>query len=1213
MIFNLTKYLFVLVASMAFFIEAKAQCTVSITPSTTTVPCNGGQVTLTASATGGSSSVLNEDFNSGSVGSGWSVSASGKFNNPCDASYDGNTYMWMGNTTAAPRNMTTVGFDLSCGAEVCFYLDYATQGGSSPCEGPDLSDEGVNFEYSTDGGNTWTLIHYFNPNGGYDATLTSWNQYCYTIPPGAETTNTMFHWYQGGSSGNCCDHWGIDDVTINAVDCSSFWYDWAQVPGTTGPAGDNPVQVVNVSSDTTYEVTYTDGAGTACSNTVTIDVLDVQADFTSTNVCESQQSQFTDASVGNGDNIVGWEWDFDNDGVVDNTTQNPGNVFPSIGNYNVTLSVTSSGGCTDQITQTVEVFPVPQVAFTQTDVCDGTQMDFTDQTTIASGSIASWSWDFGDASGTSTNQNASYTYSTYGNYDVQLSTTSDNGCTDSEIISVTVNQNPTADFVVNDVCDGEDYILLDSSVPVAGNPITLWEWDFENDGNVDYSGQNTTHLYSSSGNYDVTLSIEDQMGCTNTITQTIEVFDLPVPNFTVPEVCEGASTQYTDNSSSTDGTIDFWDWDFSSDGSVDNTQQNPSQILGIAGTYNTTLTVTSSLGCVNTVTIPALVNPNPVAEYSWADVCDGEVMSFQDLSSVSTGSISSYQWDFGDFSGSDTQQNTSYTYASYGQYDVVLAVVTDKGCIDSKTHQVEVFQNPTVSYSSSYECLGVPITFQDNSDIHGANSATYSWDFNSDGTVDLTGPVNDYVYPNSGNYMANLTVVTNNGCSESYTEEIIVFPKPVASFVGQDVCENFAVDFSNYSNVSSGSITSQFWDFGNGNTSTQAEPSEVYSNEGIYTVMLEVTTDNGCVASTTETVDIYPTPVPQFVVADVCDGTIVNFTDFSNVSNTYTNNSIVDWLWDFGTNPTSGTQGQFASKLYNGPGTYTVTLDVTTNHGCENSYQSDVVVYPNPDVNFESPNPDGCTEWCPIITNSSTISSGMNNSYFWDLGDGTVSTDEFPVHCFTNGTLADVSYNVSLTVTSDFGCVTTVTENNFITVYPEPVAEFEHDPIEGDIYNPTIEFINQSLIADMYDWTFDNLGTSSLENPSFTFPDQDSGVYVICLNVETIHGCTSDTCHEVGIKGYSNLYVPNAFTPDGDGVNDSFMPSVYGFSEEGYQFMVFDRWGTLIFSTTNLNDAWDGTYLGQDCMLDTYVWKLKAEDKYNGDIISHMGHVNLIR
>ena len=236
--------------------------------------CNGGNIVLTAVGQGEFDLILNNSFDGGNAGSGWSTNVTAMYNNPCDPSIDGGSYMWMGSSSPHPRIVATVPMDVSCGGEVCFFLDFATQGNASPCEGIDLANEGVYFEYSTNGGATWTTIQYYGPAGvgnntaagGTNAQMTAWNQYCLTIPPGAETAATLFHWAQTGSSGNLNDHWGLDNVTISSlVNCAPYVYDYTYLP----PSSDNPVQTTNITSTTTYTVNYTNGVD-ACSTTLTV-------------------------------------------------------------------------------------------------------------------------------------------------------------------------------------------------------------------------------------------------------------------------------------------------------------------------------------------------------------------------------------------------------------------------------------------------------------------------------------------------------------------------------------------------------------------------------------------------------------------------------------------------------------------------------------------------------------------------------------------------------------------------------------------------------------------------------------------------------------------------------------------------------------------------------------------------------------------------------
>jgi gliding motility-associated-like protein len=240
------------------------------------IDCNGGSFTLVAQGIGASVVLMNNNFDSGSMGTGWSSNVTADFSNPCDPSLDGGTYMWMGNSAQHPREIETIPLDVSCGGEICFLLDFATQGFASPCEGIDLADEGVYLEYSIDGGVTWVTMEYYGPAGvgnnyqpaGTNPQMTSWNQYCLPIPAAAMTAATQFHWAQTGSSGLNNDHWGIDNVTISSVaNCDPYLYDWTQVPGNDN----SPIQVENITSDTTFTVWYGNTTD-ACSTEVTITI-----------------------------------------------------------------------------------------------------------------------------------------------------------------------------------------------------------------------------------------------------------------------------------------------------------------------------------------------------------------------------------------------------------------------------------------------------------------------------------------------------------------------------------------------------------------------------------------------------------------------------------------------------------------------------------------------------------------------------------------------------------------------------------------------------------------------------------------------------------------------------------------------------------------------------------------------------------------------------
>ena len=324
------------------------------------IDCNGGDVQLTADGVGSFEYVLYNDFNTGAAGTGWSSTGGAAFGEPCGSNPTASPYYWASTSIGTPQ-LTTIPFDVSCGGVVTFDMSYATQGGASPCEGPDLPNEGVTFQYSTNGGITWTTIQYWDPVGGYDPILTSWNTYSFPIPPGAMTPNTTFQWIQNNSSGACCDNWGIDNVSITSLlDCTPYWYDWSQIPGSPDAA----VQNETVVTTTTYIVTYTNGID-ACYDTVTFVVpLGSTADAGPDQVyCLGSPGVVIGLDPVCPDNGATFSWDNGGgSGTIDlipagGTTNGQGSVSPAATTtYEVTVDF---NGCqvTDQVTVIVDAPP----------------------------------------------------------------------------------------------------------------------------------------------------------------------------------------------------------------------------------------------------------------------------------------------------------------------------------------------------------------------------------------------------------------------------------------------------------------------------------------------------------------------------------------------------------------------------------------------------------------------------------------------------------------------------------------------------------------------------------------------------------------------------------------------------------------------------------------------------------------------------------------
>jgi len=277
-----------------------AQCTVVASAQNTTIPCNGSTV-LSVSGSGMSQVAFGETFNNGQP-VGWQFSQIVTIaNNTCGVpSLDGTNFMWMGNQSIAPRVMTTIPLDVSSGGQVCFDMRYAIQTQPSPCEGPDLANEGVYVQYSTDAGLSWTTMQYWSPNGGYDPARTTWANYCLPIPAAAQTTSTSFRWTQLAVSSAANDHWGLDNIQITAT-APNFNITWLHDNYSYGPGvytGNNPTPVTPT-QQTSYIVMMTDSINT-CYDTITIAVSYPQIDSITTinPTCGSINGSLTATSSG---------------------------------------------------------------------------------------------------------------------------------------------------------------------------------------------------------------------------------------------------------------------------------------------------------------------------------------------------------------------------------------------------------------------------------------------------------------------------------------------------------------------------------------------------------------------------------------------------------------------------------------------------------------------------------------------------------------------------------------------------------------------------------------------------------------------------------------------------------------------------------------------------------------------------------------------------
>jgi len=284
---------------------------------------------------------------------------------------------------------------------------------------------------------------------------------------------------------------------------------------------------------------------------------------------------------------------------------------------------------------------------------------------------------------------------------------------------------------------------------------------------------------------------------------------------------------------------------------------------------------------------------------------------------------------------------------------------------------------------------------------------------------------------------------------------------------------------------------------------------------------------------------------------------------------------------------------------------YVVKHLVSDAGGCADSISQTITVYPTPVICFTD-SASGCVPLTVDFTDCSLFAGTCS----WNFGDGSPpETNCNPTHIFSN----PGCYDVTLTVTSPAGCQVTLMQPCYVEGFPWPTADFESTPVEITIMNPLVNFIDKSTGATSWRWNFGDTtttgDTSTVQNPTYNYPD--TGCYNVTLILENQYGCTDTIVKPVCIIDISSIYVPNAFSPNADGTNDWFALKEHYFCE--VEMYIFDRWGNLIYETTNLK-GWDGTANGGVDVVqeDVYVWLVKAKD-CEGRVWKRIGHVSVIR
>ncbi len=993
-----------------------------------------------------------------------------------------------------------------------------------------------------------------------------------------------------------CTGLGVDFTNTGTANGASYAWNFGSgaTPATSTDA--NPAGVTYSSSGIkSVTLVVTDSAsGCSVSTIKTLNINQSPAVSFASNAPQCANTAINFTNTGSTGSNLAFTWTFGQGANPSGSnTENPtGVTYASSGTKTVTLTV-ADGNCSSSASQTITINSTPVADFTSTaPKCTGLEVDFTN---TGSATGVTWQWDFGAGAtpATATTQSpAGIVYSTSGTKTVTfIITDSLSGCFVSSVKTLNINQTPLASFA--------------STAPQCTNtPV-----NFTNTGS---SGSNYTYFwnlgqgalpstssaenpvainYSTAGTKTVTLTVADA-NCSNTITQTLIINSTPTVDFTsTAPKCTGLGVDFTSTGTSLGVT---WQWDFGAGATPSNsTDANPVGVVyATSGTKVVTLTVTDdTTNCSVTSTKTLNINQTPLASFtSNAPQCTNAAVNFTNTGS--TGSNFTYTWNLGQGANPPTstaENPSSVIYGASGTKTITFTVA-DANCSNTVTQTLDISVTPLADFTSTAPvCTGLGVDFTSSGTSAGVN---WLWDLGAGATPatsNLQNPVG-VVYSTSGIKTATLVVTDNtSGCATSVVRTLLIRQTPTATFTSTaPQCVNSGVTFTNTGTV--GENWTYSWSFGEGAvpaTSTAENPSGIqFGTPGVKTVTFTIA-DQNCSQTITQTVNVNALPVADAgrdttICANrtvrIGAATVAGYTYAWQPQNTLDNTTVADPI----AKPISPTT------------VYTVTVTETTT-GCVNTDQVTITMLGSALVNA-APDVAICQG------DSVQIGTGLIEGQFYSWTPTTGLSDSTLPNPVASPRTTTV---YTLRVTNLNGC-DAISDNVRVTVNQLPNVDAGND--DTITVGSTVQLTGTGALQ--YYWSPDStLDDGNIFNP--VAGPRTTTTY--SLRAIDVFGCeNTDTVRVTVISFEAPYWLPSAFTPNANGRNDVFYVRGGGFKT--FEFAIYNRYGELLFITTDINVGWDGkiNFTGQEAPSDTYVYRLIGLLE-SGEPVNVKGLVNLIR
>jgi gliding motility-associated-like protein len=1076
--------------------------------------------------------------------------------------------------------------------------------------------------------------HTYTAPGSYTVTLTATNANgCSGTATTVQAVNITAPTISMTPASGCINAPIAPVAVVTAID-GVAGYSWA-APGSTNPTSTIANPTFTYTAPGLYSLTLTITTNGGCTATQTFtDFVEIGTPTTippgsitinPSPVCGNGTVTFTAATI---TPVDAYLWNFGDAALID-TGQIVTHIYKNFGLRVITLTV-DNGGCQTSQTTTLTVSPaIPNFGYKVNCPAFNNSVTFLDSSKVDANPLT-YVWNFGDGTANVTVSTPPYSPPTHvyapvppvgAQYSVTLTIT-DGICTTSTTKPVTLaNIIPSFNISANPVCENQAFSLTQNSQSFpAGTPVVAaYTWIIN--GISQPGGDTLVTSIPKVGPSTLGLMETDINGCvyTDATPQTITVTG-PTAKFTAPaDGCLNSPVTFTDNSTPYPGPpanpIVKWDWIFG-DGKDTVTNAPPfTHTYADTGTFtNLALGVTDNIGCSS-----LFIDPNPIritgpqALFATPDsfYCPNAPLTFIDSSQ---GYGLTYQWTFSN-GNTSTAVNPVQSFPNNGQqYSVTLTVTDQYGCPNSLIKPV-LIQSPIAAFTIS-DTTTICVPLQTMFTAQGQYYDSLYWNFGDGSTSTL--PTTSHFYNTfnaADTFYASLILQGPGGCLDSATRRVLVLnPNTTTTFTfsPNQNCDSVVAAF----NLLPPGYTSYILSFGDGQSFSSSDPNDTtfthtYYTPDSYQPQLALTDATGCIVNINGNPggnnDV--TVLGAVIFFNVnqqafCDSGTVIFNDF-----TVSNDGVLSKAYNFGDGTTITQAPPFAvpfdtTHFYNTPGSWPATLSVVTDHGCPASYTDTIRDYqtPHPTIGTSGNLCSGLVQFLGSLVTPDPDSV----SWSWNFGNGQTINVQNPLVTVQPG-----SYPTSLRAYIPFGCADTVSTT--ITINPEPVIKGPAE-ISTPVGVPvTIPFTYSSNVTT-YNWTpTANLDCATCPNPAATLTfNQEYTVVVTDSNscTDTASILIKTICNE------GNYFLPNTFSPNGDGVNDYFYPR--GTSLYNIQSMrVFNRWGQLVFQRQNFaanseTMGWDGTFNGHPAPSDAYVYIVEVICN-NAQVVALHGNVTLIR